>query len=423
MHDFPVRLKFLFDPKRYKIIYGGRGGGKSWNMARALLLQGAEKPLRIGCFREIQKSIQDSVHKLLKDQINSLGLSDFYEVLNTTIRGKNGTEFVFEGLRHNVNKIKSLEGLDIAWVEEATTVSKSSWDVLIPTIRKENSEIWVSFNPELETDETYQRFIIRRPADSIVQKVNWNHNRWFSDVLRQEMEELKARDYDAYMTVWEGHCRQTLDGAIFAEELRRATLNGHIGYVPYDRTKPVHTFWDLGWRDMTAIWFAQPVGFLYHVIDFHQDNRKTITHFLKVLQDKGYVYGHHYLPHDAESQKISANGRGVDQIMRAAGCKVKIVKRVAKKAISINAARTIFDNCRFDEENCADGLQCMRRYRYDVDQTTGQFTKEPLHNNDSHAADAFQCLAMSLKGDVKDTLKPLIAEEPDYVSNNSWMGI
>src|SRR5262245_60232648 len=130
--QFPDKLACLFEPKRYKILYGGRGGAKSWGVARALLILGASRSLRILCAREFQNSIADSVHKLLSDQIAALGLAGHYDVLQTAIRGRNGTEFRFEGLRHNVTKIKSYEGVDICWVEEAQSVSKESWDTLIP---------------------------------------------------------------------------------------------------------------------------------------------------------------------------------------------------------------------------------------------------------------------------------------------------
>jgi phage terminase large subunit len=232
--EFPAKLQCLFAPKRYKVLYGGRGGAKSWGVARALLIQGAAKPLRILCAREFQNSISESVHALLSDQIKALGLDGFYEVQNTTIRGRNGTELYFAGLRHNVTKIKSFEGVDIVWCEEAQTISKSSWDTLIPTIRKEGSEIWITFNPSLEADETYQRFVARPPTNSTVVKVNWSDNPWFPAVLRQEKDDLKAKDPDAYLTVWEGHCKQTLDGAIYANEVRKATEEGRFARVPYD---------------------------------------------------------------------------------------------------------------------------------------------------------------------------------------------
>ena len=155
--QFPEILKFLSEPYRYKILFGGRGSGKSWGVARELLIQGAmrQNPLRILCAREIQRSIKQSVHQLLSDQIQELGLGGFYDVLENEIRGRNGTKFSFTGLANNtVESIKSYEGVDRVWIEEAQTVSKKSWDILIPTIRKPGSEIWVTFNPSLDTDDT-----------------------------------------------------------------------------------------------------------------------------------------------------------------------------------------------------------------------------------------------------------------------------
>jgi phage terminase large subunit len=416
----PEKLEFLFQPHRYKVAHGGRGGAKSWAFADALLIQGLQAPLRILCAREIQKSMRESVHQLLRDRIEALELESFYQPLNDEIRGKNGTLFLFAGLRHNIDNIKSKEGIDRVWVEEAQNVSKHSWETLIPTIRKEGSEIWISFNPELDTDETYKRFVLNPPKSAIVAKVNWSDNPWFPKVLRDEKDDLKRRDPVAYLTVWEGHCRQVLDGAIYAQEILKATEEGRITRVPYDETKPVHTFWDLGWADKTSIWFAQAVGFDYRIIDFHQANRTTIADFLKVLQGKGYVYGTDYLPHDADSGNIHSNGRGVDQMMRAAGRKVIITQRPSRKLQGIVAARSIFANCWFDQEKCADGLNALRRYRYEVDKETGQFSREPDHDENSHAADAFQTLAFSLKDMTK---KPGVKPAARYApAATGWMG-
>jgi phage terminase large subunit len=157
--------------------------------------------------------------RLLSDQIANLGLGSFYSIKDAEIVGQNGTAFTFHGLRHNIDNIKSLEGADICWVEEAQTVSKSSWEKLIPTIRKDGSEIWATFNPELEQDDTYQRFIVKPPTGAVVVKMTWRDNPWFPAVLRQEMEDLKTRDEAAYQNVYEGHCKSTVEGAIYAKEL------------------------------------------------------------------------------------------------------------------------------------------------------------------------------------------------------------
>ena len=413
--QFPQKLAFLFEPQRYKVCYGGRGGAKSWGIARALLILGAKSTLRILCAREFQTSIKDSVHKLLCDQIDSMVLTGFYEITDKSIRGKNGTEFFFVGLRNNVTNVKSIEGVDICWVEEAQTVSKTSWNVLIPTIRKEQSEIWVSFNPELDTDETYQRFVLNSPANCKVVKINWSDNPWFPETLRLEKDALRDRDIEAYNTVWEGLCRQTVDGAIFAREIQMAELDERITRVAYDATKPVHAVFDLGWSDATAIWFVQFIGMETRLIRYIEDSQKTISDYLAKMQTYGYVYDTLWLPHDAENKTLAAAGRSIDQIVRAAGYKTKIIPRTPI-VDSINAARTLFRNCWFDRENCYDGLQCLRHYKYDVDPDTKQFSKNPLHDQYSHGADAFRMLGLVVNEPKRRVSKP------SYAMPQSWMG-
>jgi phage terminase large subunit len=395
--EFPEKLQFLFSPARYKCLYGGRGGAKSWGVARALLIQAASNPLRVLCAREFQNSIVESVHHLLQSQISALGLDGFYEVQNATIKGANGSEFIFAGLRNNITKIKSFEGVDRVWVEEAQTVSKTSWDVLIPTIRKDGSEIWLTFNPELESDETYQRFVAKPPSDAQVVKINWNDNPWFPDVLNTERLERKERDPDGYQNIWEGACKTTMEGAIYAKELRQAQDCERIRTVNYDAARQVHVFFDLGWADNTSLWFAQTVGTEIRLIDYYSASQQPLPHYLGVLQSKPYIYGTMWLPHDARAKTL-ATGRSVEELMIAAGKQVRIVPNLSLHD-GINAARTIFNRCYFDEKKCSEGLQALRHYRYDVDPDSKQLSGRPLHDWSSHGADAFRYMAVSIQED------------------------
>ena len=413
--EFPVKLQGLFKKARYKVCLGGRGGAKSWGIARALLILGAKSPIRILCAREFQASIKDSVHKLLCDQIEALGLLPFYEITQTSIRGFNGTEFAFIGLKNNPTNIKSFEGVDICWVEEAQTVSRLSWNILIPTIRKQNSEIWVSFNPDLETDETYQRFVAKPPRDCIVMRINWSDNPWFPETLRMEKDALKERDLNAYNQVWEGMCRRSVDGAIFGNDMQQAENDGRLTKVPYDPTKPVHAVCDLGWSDATAWWFVQFIGMETRLIRYFEGSQRTMTSYLAQLQTFGYVYDTIWLPHDAENKTLAAAGRTIEDIVRGAGFKTSIMPRVPV-VDSINAARTIFPNLWFDRENCADGLNCLRHYRYEVDAETGQFGKSPLHDQYSHGADAFRYIALMIKEPTTRKKQRTVAEA------GGWMG-
>lgn len=414
---FPPKLKPLFQPKRYKVLYGGRGGAKSWGIARALLIQGIQQPLRILCAREVQNSIQDSVYQLLKDQITELRLDRFYTFTLSEIRGINGTLFVFAGLKHNIGSIRSKEGLDRVWVEEADGVSNNSWDALIPTIRKEDSEIWISFNPRLDTDPTYKRFVLQPPTNAWVEKIGWQDNPWFPAVLRQEKDDLFLRDTDAYLNVWEGECRQALEGAIYAKELRQAQLDGRICRVPYDNLKPVQVFCDLGWADSTSLWYAQRVGFEYRLIESYQNCQLPWLHYLQHIQSRGYIVDTVWLPHDAKAKSL-ATGRTIHEITIAAGFKTEITPSISVED-GISALRTIFGSCWFDETKCADGVQALRRYRFDVDPDTKQFSRKPLHDEASHYADAARYFAVAMSDGRKKA--PSLPRMPQLGAAN-WMG-
>jgi phage terminase large subunit len=209
------RLLHPTRPKRYRVLRGGRGAAKSWSIARVLIVTALARKVRVLCAREIQKSIRDSVHRLLADQIDALGLFQYFDVGAQSITGHNGSEFLFEGLWANVNKIKSLEGIDLCWVEEAARVSAYSWEILIPTVRKPKSEFLINFNPEGETDPTYVRFVTSPPPDAEVINVTWQDNPWFPEELEKERQYLERVDPDAALHVWNGQCRTQSDAQVF----------------------------------------------------------------------------------------------------------------------------------------------------------------------------------------------------------------
>jgi len=227
------KFKALNDPARYKVLYGGRGGGKSWAVAYTLLILGLQNKLRILCTRELQRSIADSVHRVLNDIIQREGLHNLYQVMKANIVGVNGTEFLFSGLRSNISEIKSMEGIDICWVEEAQKVSEESWQILIPTIRKEGSEIWLTFNPDGVNDPTYRRFVLNHPPDSLVEKINYSDNPWFPETLRKEMEWDKQNDYNKYMHVWEGEPRTLTDAQVFKDKFVVEEYESLLNVVKY----------------------------------------------------------------------------------------------------------------------------------------------------------------------------------------------
>lgn len=437
--QFPRKLDILFQPARYKVLHGGRGGAKSWGVARALLLRGVANPIRWLCTREYQNTIADSVHRLLRDQIEMLDLREFYEVQKNGIFGRNGTEFGFEGLHHNVFNLKSWEGADGCWVEEGQAVTKHSWNILVPTIRKEGSEIWVTFNPEFEDDETYRRFITAPRRNSLVREINWRDNPWFPRVLEEERQEAQAEDPDQYEHVWEGKCRQWLEGAIFAKELRKAYAEKRIGAVPYDPELPVHTAWDLGHTDDTAIWWYQVVLGEIHVIESYATSGGSLSEYasqilgrevtINLVNDdvhselgamkpelahrRSYKYAKHNLPHDARAKTLAAQGKSIiQQLAGALGLdNLTIVPDIGVED-GIQAARMIFGQVWIDEAGCDDGLKALRRYQRELQLDQRSFKKIPKHDWTSHYADAFRMLAVAARQYVKPKDKPK-AEKQD----------
>ncbi len=208
----------LMKPSRYKLLWGGRGGTKSWTFSDMAIMKAMEKRRRILCTRELQSSIADSVHQLLQTQITRLGVAQWFEVTEREIRCRNGSDFIFKGMRHNPVEIKSLEDVDIAWIEEAEKTREKSWEILIPTIRKEGSEIWVSMNPDLATDPSYKRFLLQTPPDMIKIYTSYFDNPFLPKPLRDEMEYLKRVDYEAYQHIWLGHCRSHSDAQVLGKK-------------------------------------------------------------------------------------------------------------------------------------------------------------------------------------------------------------
>ena len=440
---FHPKHKVLFAPTRYKVLYGSRAGLKSWAAARALLLLGARRKLRILCAREFQQSIKESVHELLSSQIEALNLSAWYEIQRDLIRGKagtsaDGTEFIFIGLHLNTSKVKSYEDVDICWIEEADSVTDASWMDLLPTIRKPSggpfdagAEIWVTFNPRLETDATYQRFIVHPPTDSVAVKTTYKDNPYLSAGIKQEIEDLKRKNFDQYLHVWEGFCKQTLEGAVYADELRDAStaIPCRICKVPYDHAIPVNTYWDLGRSDHTSIWFVQQAGYEYHLIDFYEDRLKHIDHYIKVMQDRSYIYDTIWLPHDAKAKQLGSRMTIEEQVRAKFPNSVRIVPR-ASIADKINAARTVFANCWFDSERTSVGVQHLRHYTYDVDEQTKQFSDKPLHDEHSDAGSAFEYFGLASRmpsrrpgGSVRTTLQRLgLRRGEDFTGDSAGIG-
>lgn len=395
--DLPAKLEFLYTPARYKIVYSGRGAGKSWAFANALKLRALQKPTRILCAREIQKSIKQSVHTLIKDRIEADGLSGYFEVLDTTIRCRiTKSEFLYTGLQgHTVDTIKSFEGCDIVWVEEAQTVPKRSWEILIPTIRKQGSEIWMSLNPELDTDYTYKQFIENPPPGAVVQYLSYRDNPFFPDVLEYErMRAKETMEEDDYNNIWEGKPRSAVIGAIYAKEIQALLTEGRADRALYNPRLPVHFVTDLGWGDSTVVGFFQRTADELRIIDYIEDDHKPFDWYLAEIQKRNYNRGVFIMPHDASAGNIRTTITP-EQMARQFGFQTHVLPNSSIEQ-GIKAVKVLFRNIIVDGRKCAPLVEHLRRYRRHENQRTGVFSS-PVHDEHSHAADMMRYAAMGLE--------------------------
>lgn len=383
-------------------------------MARQLIINAIQKPIRWLCCRETMHSIEDSVHQLLCDQIANLNAGAHFHIIKNRIEGINGSLITYAGLRTDAGHIKSYENYDGAWVEEAAQVSKRSWEILLPTIRKAGSEIWVSFNPELPDDDTYKRWVITPPPGAVVVKTSWrdaDHVGWLSSESKSKIMHMQKTDPEGFQNIYEGDVRQNVEGAIYAKELAAVDREGRITQVPADPLKPVQTFWDIGDR-FTSIWFAQQMPFQVRVLDYQDGEGLGLKEHVKLLRERDYIYGTMWLPHDAKSPQLGT-GKSIEEQLRGYGFQVRIVPRLSITA-RINALRTVFPTLWFDSEKCADGLQGIRHYRWPPDGAQGQLKREPLHDWASHPGDAATYMAVAIRGDVPEDGRQL---DPVAVQN------
>lgn len=392
--EIPKKLLPLFKPKRLKVLHGGRGSAKSWSVARAIIIRCLQQQTRVLCARETQKSIQESVHRLLKDQITIMGVHGSFDVQEQKIIGKNGSEITFIGIRQQgVANLKSYEGTDICWVEEAQVVSKKSWDILIPTIRKEKSEIWITFNPELDTDETYTRFVVDPPDDCWVCEMNYNDNPFFPEELEKERVQWQKRDPVGYKTVWEGKCRPTIEGAIYTQEIQNIYSESRVRSIPYDPQLLVHTVWDLGWNDAMAIIFCQVASSEIRIIDFIEDSHRTLESYVKEIESRDWHWGTDYLPHDAHHKDFKY-GKSTEEMMSSMGRSTYILGRGDVEQ-GIIKTRMTFPRIWFDKDKTITLINHLKRYRRSIN-SAGEPTN-PLHDEHSHASDCLRYLAMAVE--------------------------
>ena len=393
--QFPKKLlPHIFKPHRYKVLHGGRGGGKSWAVARALLILGLQRKIRVLCARETQRSIRDSVHRLLVDQIAKLGLAQYYQIQQVQITGVNGTEFVFTGLSdQTAASIKSFEGADVCWVEEGQVVTNLSWSILLPTVlRKSDCEVWVTFNPELDTDETWKIFVEKPPKDCYREEINYRDNPWFPPELEEKRQHDQAtRPKYEYEWIWEGKCKPAISGAVYADQMAELFAANRVGDYPVVATLPVYAAFDLGKTDATAIVVFQTQQGAIRVIDYLEASHKTVDYFSGALREKSYKVAELFLPHDGRQNHLT--GQSAERSFLDLNWAVTVLPNQPVEE-GIAALRVAFKSLYIDK-GCERLVECLKRYRRIIPATT-QEPSRPLHDQYSHGADAARYMALAI---------------------------
>lgn len=402
----------LLYPSRYKGAWGGRGSGKSHFFAELLVEDCIRnRGLRAVCIREVQKSLKESAKRLIEDKIEQLGVGSLFEVKTDRIDTPGGGVIIFQGMQdHTADSIKSLEGFDRAWVEEGQTLSETSWKMLRPTIRKEGSEIWASWNPRRRVDPIDVFFRQHEPDPGIVcVKANWRDNPWFPDVLETERLRDIKNDPDGYGHVWEGDYISVVKGAYYAQALRKAKEEGRIGFVAKDDLMTVRTFHDIGGAgaksDAYAIWVAQFVGREIRILDHYTAQGQPLAAHVQWMRSKGYDGAKVILPHDGTNAN-NITGLKYRDHWEDAGFDVDVIQNQGAGAAMqrVESARRLFSRMWFNESTTEAGRASLGWYHEKIDEERG-IGLGPDHDWSSHDADAFGLMCVAYEEPRKTQAK------------------
>lgn len=398
--EIPEAFEDLIEPNTYRdyAYYGGRGGAKSHSVGGALVIQAAREPLRIVCAREIQDSLKDSVKQLIEDKIEAFDLGANFDCLRDEIRGKNGSQFIFKGMWRNPDAIKSLEGADIFWGEEANRFSARSIRLVRPTMRKPGSRMVWTWNPEFDHDPIDRLFRGEAgpPPNSLVREVSWKDNPWFGDTpLWAEMENDYRVDPDAAAHVWGGSYVRAVEGAYYAKHLAVVYAEGRVTPLGIDPLARVRCFWDLGKNDATAIWVVQFVGRAINVLDYIEGRGQGLGYYVTELQQRGWQKALQELPHDGANDTLISPGSAATQL-RQAGFDVNVTPNQGAGAamLRVEAARRLFPQFWFnDTPPVASGMKALAAYHEKRDDKRN-VGLGPHHDWASDPADSFGLIAI-----------------------------
>lgn len=356
---------------------------------------------QILCGREFMNTLSESSFEEIKSAIRSVPWLDSYYVCGDHfIRSvDNRISYTFSGLRHNLESIKSKARILLAWVDEAEQVSETAWVKLIPTVREEGSEIWVTWNPEDNKSATHLRFRANADDSMNIVEMNWRDNPKFPKVLNEERKRDKEARPDLYDHIWEGDFLDIVEGAYLKAQLQKVREEERICTFPILDSVACQTFWDIGNSDGTAIWVMQQVGKEYRLIDFYEAWNVPYSHAAKWLQERGYMYDTHFLPHDAgHKRQGEKENKSPQQMLQdlMPGNNFEIVPRIQEINWGIQQLRDVFPMLWFHKKKTEKGVEHLRKYKQKWSENEKRWLPRPdKSEGHSESADALRQLAQA----------------------------
>jgi len=406
--ELPPKLVPIFEGEaRYRAAYGGRGGAKSRAFAMMTAVWGYKfgrsgKTGQILCLRQYMNSLSESSFAEIKSAIQAVPfLNDYYDCGDHYIRSKDGRiNYSFAGLTRNIDSIKSKARIILAFIDEAETVSEEAYMKLLPSIREENSECWVIWNPQSKDSATHKRFRINTPDTCKITDINWQDNPWMPAVLtNQRLEDLDLRP-DTYGHVWDGDFLEFPEGAFWLREINKAQADGRIVKQPVVESHPVHCFFDIGSSDGTAIWVVQIIGNEHRCIHFYEAWNESFAHCVKWLKSLDLIIDTCWLPHDADHKRQGIESKNLspkDMMKRLLpAVTFRIVPRVQDLLWGIQSTSDMWPYISIDPTTCNAGLEHLKAYRRKWSNSEGRWTHIPdKSEGHSEAADALRQMAQA----------------------------
>jgi phage terminase large subunit len=398
----------LLKPARYRIAWGGRGSGKSTFFAGLMIKEHLANPgFRSVCLREVQRTLRDSAKRLLEDQINLYDLQrSGFKIWKELLETPGDGVITFSGLSDlTADSIKSMEGVMVAWVEEAQTLTQRSYELLTPTIRAPGSSLWFSFNPRRKTDIISQRFQgTEVPTGSVIVRANWDSNPFFPPELEQERLDCLRLSPDSYEHVWNGDYVGISSSAYYKIQLIEAKAEGRLGRVSRDPLMTFRSFWDIGGTgakaDSCSIWIAQFIGKEIRILDYYEAVGQPLATHVNWLRENGYGKAQIVLPHDGINHD-KVYSVTYESALSEAGFDVFVVQNQGAGAAKqrIEAARRLFPTMWFDKEKCNGGIEAISDYHPKIDEARG-IDLGPDHSWSSHGCLVAGTLINTQRGEV-----------------------